>query len=127
MTKLQSQGMLAHPFKQVRVEVGRLLAVAMSAAPNVAPCDALIAETTRLCTPPPKDAAAGAATSGATVAAVVAGAAAEVAVPMTPRDGDGAAGGTDAEDEETAAARSVTNARDTMLWMSSLHVARSAW
>ena len=116
--------MLAHPFKQVRVEVGRLLAVAMSAAPNVAPCDALIAETTRLCTPPPKDAAAGAA---AAAAAVVAGAAAEVAVPMTPRDGDGAAGGTDAEDEETAAARSVTNARDTMLWMSSLHVARSAW
>ena len=49
MSKLQ--GMLAHPFKQVRVEVGRLLAVAMSAAPSCAACSALLAETTRLCTP----------------------------------------------------------------------------
>ena len=94
MSKLQ--GMLAHPFKQVRVEVGRLLAVAMSAAPSCAACSALLAETTRLCT------------------------------PATPADDEMAVVGDDAEGADDAAARATTNARDTMLWMSSLHVARSA-
>lgn len=94
MSKLQ--GMLAHPFKQVRVEVGRLLAVAMSAAPSCAACSALLVETTRLCT------------------------------PVTPADDEMAVVGDDGEGADDAAARATTNARDTMLWMSSLHVARSA-
>ena len=126
MTKLQSQGMLAHPFKQVRVEVGRLLAVAMSAAPNVPPCVALIAETTRLCTPPPEESSAALAVVEPMAKPV------DVARPMTPGepaelgDGGGTAAVNDAEDEETARERGVTNARDTMLWMASLHVARSS-
>ena len=51
VTKLTDQGLLSHPYKQVRVEVGQLLAIAMTAAPAAPSCEALISEMTRLCTP----------------------------------------------------------------------------
>lgn len=117
MTKLTAQGLLAHPFKQVRVEVGQLLALAMTAAPAAPSCEALVSEMTCLCTVAP--AAVGA---GVQQASASAGADAVETESMAV-DGDGTVEDGRSQEEKD---RAITNARDTLLWMASLHVSRSA-
>lgn len=122
MRKLTAQGLLSHPFKQVRVEIGQLLAIAMTAAPSAPSCEVLLNETTRLCTP-----STGTATTADTAAQREA---VEPKAVEVETEGNAANGKRDADEEESLfqeeKSRSITNARDTMLWMASIHVSRSA-
>ena len=110
MTKITAQGLLSHPYKQVRVEVGSLLATAMAAAPAAPSCEALISETTQLCTP------------ATALAEVSVGVGADGTETKTVSGGLALEEGRSQEEMD----RAITNARDTLLWMASLLVSRSA-
>lgn len=118
MTKLTTQGLLSHPYKQVRVEVGQLLAIAMMAAPTAPSCEVLISEMARLCTP-----------ATATADIVARQEAVGNGADTVGTEGEATKGDLELEaghsQEETD--RAITNARDTLLWMVSLHVSRSAY